>query len=189
MNERTRAALVIVIQCLLVASIGAKYLYERAHCPRVWVRVAQYDPNLPMRGRYVALSPQVDACSLPRDPESNANWSPYYQYTPPKGQQVTYWQWRVRTTARDGKLVVEDARNVFPRSDTQKIWLNSGQDCTRAQLSPPVDFFIADTAASPWPNKRGEELWAEVTVPPAGPPRPIQLASSDNGQWRVLKLD
>ncbi len=62
MSARNRAILLIVIQCLLVSSIAAKYLYERATRPRVWVRAAQYDPELPMRGRYLALSPEVDVC-------------------------------------------------------------------------------------------------------------------------------
>jgi len=32
----------------------------------------------------------------------------------------------------------------------------------------PVDFFIAEHAASPLPMKAGQELWIEVTVPPKG---------------------
>jgi hypothetical protein len=34
----------------------------------------------------------------------------------------------------------------------------------------------------------GQELWAEVTVPSSGPPRPIQLALSDGKQFHVLNL-
>ncbi len=101
----------------------------------------------------------------------------------------TSWQWRVRTEARDGKLVVVDARNVLPRSETLTIWLSSDQACDRVQLSPGVDFFVPDTAKSPFPLKTGAELWAEVTVPPEGPPRPIQLAISDNGQWKPLRFN
>lgn len=185
MSPRSRATLLIVIQCLLVCSIAAKYVYERATRPRVWVKVAQYDPNLPMRGRYLALAPQVDACSLPRDDESS---SPY-PYTNDKNQQVTNRTWRVRTVVRDGKLVVEDAHNLLPHGETQTIWLRSDQACEHASLSPSVDFFIPDTAKSPFPLKNGEELWAEVTVPPAGPPRPIQLAISEQGQWKPLRFE
>ena len=170
---RNRAILLVVIQCLLVSSVAVKYLYERATRPRVWVRVEQFDPNLPMRGRYLALSPLVNACGLPRDEESGSLANPH---------------WRVVTKARDGKLVVEDARNIMPRSETQSIWLY-GAPCERARLTPGVDFFIPDTAKSPFPLEKGTELWAEVTVPPAGPPRPIQLALSDNGQWKPLKFD
>jgi hypothetical protein len=189
MNYRTKAILLVVIQCLLVSSIAAKYLYERATRPRVWVRVAQYAPNLPMRGRYLALSPLVDACSLPHDDESANKWQGYNTDGSRQQLERVNWQWRVRTAARDGKLVVEDARKVLPRSATQTIWLSGEQACDRAPLSPGVDFFIPDTAKSPFPLKRRQELWAEVTVPPAGPPRAIQLALSSKGEWKPLNLN
>ena len=47
----------LVIQLALVSSIAAKYLYQRAHCPRVWVRTAAYDPEMVMRGRYLSRLP------------------------------------------------------------------------------------------------------------------------------------
>ena len=34
--------------------------------------------------------------------------------------------------------------------------------------------------------KRGGELWIEVTVPPDGPPRPIQVALKQDGVWKPL---
>ena len=185
---RRRAILLIIIQCLFICSIAGKYLYERATCPRVWVRVAQYDPNLPMRGRYLALSPLVDACSLLRDDASNSARTPYGSGGRPNNSAFVG-QWRVITKARNGKLIVEDASNILPRSETQAIWLNGGQTCDLARLTPGMDFFIPDTAKSPFPSKPGEELWVEVTVPPAGPPRPIQLAVSDNGVWKPLHLN
>src|ERR1700690_2074950 len=77
MNLRIRTLALIVIQCLLVSSIAGKYVYERMTRPRVWVKVGQYDPNLPMRGRYLQLSPYVDACSLPHDKSSMPEWMAY----------------------------------------------------------------------------------------------------------------
>ena len=185
MSYRARAIALLVIQCLLVSSIAGKYLYERVTRPRVWARVAPYDPNLPMRGRYLALSLLVDTCSLPHDHNSENRWDRY----DPNHKNTQWWQWRVRTVARDGKLVVEDARDVLPYSDTQTIWGNSDQLCSRVTLAPPVDLFIADTAKTPFPLAAGKELWVEVTVPPQGPPRPIQLAISGPGQWEPLKMD
>jgi len=35
MTSRNRAIVLLIIQCLLVSSIAAKYLYERATRPRV----------------------------------------------------------------------------------------------------------------------------------------------------------
>src|SRR5579863_10026160 len=62
-----RAVALLVVQAVLVLSIAGKYVYERKTCPRVWVRAAQYDPNMPLRGRYLALRLALDACGLPRD--------------------------------------------------------------------------------------------------------------------------
>ncbi len=183
MSYRTRTILLIAIQCVLVSTIAGKYLYERATRPRVWARVAQYDPNLPMRGRYLALSPLVNACSLPRDKDSEPAWMAYSK------AKENQWYWHVRATARDGKLVVEDARNVLPRSEPQTVWLKGAQPCDRVQLTPGMDFFLPDTAKSPIPLKTGAELGGDGPVPPAGPPRPIQLAISDNGQWKPLKFE
>jgi hypothetical protein len=184
MTTRERAIALLVIQCLLVSSIAAKYLYERKTRPRVWVRAQPYDPSLPMRGRYLALTPLVNACSLPRDSGSAI------KSNDDKGREIiSSWEWRVRTVARDGKLVAEDARKVLPRSDTQKVWLPADQSCDRVPLTPPVDFFMADTAQTPFRWQGGQELWMEVTVPAAGPPRPIQLAISKNGEWKPLHLD
>jgi hypothetical protein len=102
-----------VIQCLIVSSIAAKYIFDRATRPRVWVQVALYDPNLPMRGRYLALLPVVDACSLPHDNQSAIKSNDYKDGK--SAEIISSWQWRVRTVARDGKLVVEDARDVVPQ--------------------------------------------------------------------------
>jgi hypothetical protein len=52
-----------------------------------------------------------------------------------------------------------------------------------------VDFYIPDTTQ--WPPKLGsnDALWVEVTVPPLGPPRPIQMAVSRNGEFAPLKMN
>ena len=62
----------------------------------------------------------------------------------------------------------------------------SRASCDRMRLSDPVNFYLAEHATSPLPVRPGQELWVEVTVPPKGPPRPIQLALKDNGAWKPL---
>ncbi len=52
----------LVIQLAIVSTVAAKYLYQRASCPRVWTRTAAYDPALIMRGRYLSLQLTVDGC-------------------------------------------------------------------------------------------------------------------------------
>jgi hypothetical protein len=54
-------------------------------------------------------------------------------------------------------------------------------------LDQGIPFFIPEHAMVPFP-KPGQELWAEVTVPRKGPPRPIQLAIKDEAEWRPLNL-
>ncbi|HVP55378.1 MAG TPA: hypothetical protein VMU45_10320 [Candidatus Eisenbacteria bacterium] len=176
MTMRNRAITLIVLQCLLVSSIAVKYLYERATCPRVWTRAAQYDPELPMRGRYLSFSPEVDVCGLKPRNESNFKGSWFKSY-------------RVQLAAREGKLVAEDARDRLPRGDYPMATASNRNPCERAPLSPGIDYFIPENAKSPFPLKPGQELWVEVTVPPHGPPRAIQLALSENGKWQTLQFE
>ena len=55
-------------------------------------------------------------------------------------------------------------------------------------MGHPADFFSGDRAKSPFPLKPHEELWVEVTVPPSGPPRPIQLAISSDAGFKPLVI-
>lgn len=177
MNSLNRAVALLVIQCLLVTSIAAKYLYERATCPRVWVRVVQYDPQLPMRGRYLALLTVVNMCELAQHMPTRPSMSPIDR------------SYQVHLVARDGKLVPEDAHARLPISERQVISLNGGTPCDRAPVWPAIDYFVPENAKSPFPLKPGQELWVEVTVPTSGPPRAIQLALSENDHWKPLKFD
>jgi hypothetical protein len=61
-----------------------------------------------------------------------------------------------------------------------------GTSCENLRLDTPVDFYIPEHAAIPSPLKAGQELWIEVTVPPNGPPRPLQLALKQDGVWKPL---
>jgi hypothetical protein len=105
------------IQVLLVGSLGAKLLIDRATLPRVWVQVAPFDPLLPIRGRYLRL--------------------------------------KIVGPAHVGNVSVP--------------------------ANEPIAFFISEHTPDPSRLKAGEELWAEVTVPKQGPPRPIRLGVKRNG--------
>jgi hypothetical protein len=174
-----RAALLLVIQAVLVLSIAGKYLYERKTCPRVWVRAAQYDPNAPLRGRYLAMQLAVDGCGLPRDEAHHKQFNP---------QEPGFWRWTVRLDAQGGKLVPVLASDTDRPEMTDELTVWGNRPCDRATLSQGVEYFISDTAKSPFPSKKGEDLWVEVTVPPMGPPRPIQLAVSKDGVFTPLDL-
>jgi len=59
-NPMTKAAVVALIQVLIVSSLGAKLLYDRRTRPQAWFKTERYDPNLPIRGRYVSLLIEVN---------------------------------------------------------------------------------------------------------------------------------
>jgi hypothetical protein len=92
----------------------------------------------------------------------------------------------VRATAYDPEMVMRGRYlrlNLSPNdcvapqgSSCDDWWRHSAQ----------VEFYISEHAADPSRTKPGQELWIEVTVPPSGPPRPIQLALKDNGTWTPL---
>ena len=128
MTLTRRGLILAAFQCLLVLSLSGKLLYDRATCPRVWVKTARWDPNLPIRGRYLAL-----------------------RLTPDSGAQ--------------------------------------GYLETNGQM---VLFFVPEHTL-PFETMRGPseafELWAEVTIPRRGPPRPIRLAMKKAGQMELLKVN
>ena len=179
MTQRGRGVVLLVAQLVLVLSIAGKYLYERKVCPRVWVRTVQIDPDLPFRGRYLALQLAVNACSFPHDSSSVFN-----ALNSPAGS----WQWRVKIEAKDGRLVGVPVGDDIRPELTQELQQWGKQSCDRAALSESADYFIGDRAKGPFPLKPNEELWAEVTVPPSGPPRPIQLAISSDAGFKPLVI-
>ena len=182
MSPMGRAVLLLAVQAVLVLSIAGKYLYERKTCPRVWVRAAQHNPNAPLRGRYLAMQLAVDACGLPRD-EAHHYKADFGSVLP-----AGHWRWTVRLEVQGGKLVPVLASDTDRPEMTDELTLWGNRPCERATLSQGVEYFISDTAKSPFPPKKDEELWVEVTVPKMGPPRPVQLAVSKNGVFTPLNL-
>jgi hypothetical protein len=178
-----RAVLLLAIQAALVLSIAGKYLYERKTCPRVWVRAAQHNPNAPLRGRYLAMQLVVDACALPRDEAYRKRYADKSATA-----LISTWRWAVRLEVKGGKLVPVLASGTDRPEMTDELTMRGDRPCDRATLSQGVDYYISDTAKSPFPAKKDEELWVEVTVPPMGPPRPIQLAVSKDGVFTPLVL-
>jgi hypothetical protein len=179
MTQRSRGVVLLVVQSVLVLSIAGKYVYERRVCPRVWVRTAQFDPDLVFRGRYLGLRLTVNACELPHN-EAASLGGPGVSLT-----HTTGWRWRVKPEARAGKLIAVIAKDEVMPELTQEL-TQLGERCDSAVLQDQADYFIADKAKSPFPLKPNEELWVEVTVPPSGPPRPIQLAISNGSAFTPI---
>lgn len=180
----------LVIQLALVSSIAAKYLCQRQHCQRVWTRAAAYDPELMMRGRYLSLQLNVDGChsTLPTAFEAafprNSDGT-----TRPNGFRVKSEvpvHFRAKLKVENNKLVAIRIPEADQTSKGVNVTGMPGASCDAMRIDEPVDFYIPEHAADPTPRKAGKELWIEVTVPPKGPPRPIQLALKQNGAWKPL---
>ena len=65
MKPLYRGIAVAVLHCLIVLSLAGKYAWDREHLPSVWTRTVPFDPNLPVRGRYVRLAVAVDVAGEP----------------------------------------------------------------------------------------------------------------------------
>jgi hypothetical protein len=184
----------LVIQLAIVSLIAAKYLYQRWTCPRVWTRTVVDDPELVMRGRYLSEQLIVDGCQSTLPSAKQATMPRNLDGLPVGLRFSINSAQAVRFLA---KLKVEGNKLVairIPDSDAQPSQQAGGQmvaawpgsSCEDLRLDTPVDFYIAEHAASPMPLKPGQELWIEVTLPPKGPPRPLQLALKQDGAWKPL---
>lgn len=182
----------LALQLAIVSTIAAKYLYQRITCPRVWTRTVAYDPDLLMRGRYLSVQLLVDGCqstlpsaeqaAMPRDKNGVQTGK---VFTVNARGPVRF---PARIKVESNKLVVIRLPESASQSGAQMVAAWPGSSCDKLRLEDPVDFYIAEHAASPMPAGSGQELWVEVTVPPKGPPRPLQLALKDNGVWKPLNL-
>lgn len=164
MTGLAKGVAVAVVHILIVSSLGAKLLYDRATRPRVWVRTGSVDPDLPIRGRYLTLRMQVQAPWLVHD---SGNW---------ERDNVT--------------LGVENRSLIAYKSDKDtgvsiSTWNSRVRNSDVTYLDQTVAFFLPEHADLPRLT-RGDEIWAECTVPKKGPPRPIQLAVKHGTEWTPL---
>jgi hypothetical protein len=187
--SKTSIAL-LVIQLALVSSIAAKYLYQRHSCPRVWTRAATYDPEMVMRGRYLSLRLTVDGCqsTLPSAlnaafPRNDDGTTRPNGFTVNAGNPIFF---RAKLKVEGNKLVAIRIPEADLSSKGVEVRALPGAPCDAMHINEPVDFFIAEHAVAPTPLRQGQELWMEVTIPPQGPPRPIQLALKQDGAWKPL---
>src|SRR6185437_15926048 len=183
MSARRGGLIVLAIQLALVLSVGAKYAWERHHCPMVWTRSQQWDPEQPLRGRYLALTLHANACGLPGGGRAYD-----FRRSGRLPQQAEMKIWRVVPAVNDGVLTARVVDETKP-GPTETLELDHDLPCEYARFSETSDFFIPEHAKSPFPLQKGQELWALVTVPPSGPVRPVKLAVSDSSGFHVLTLD
>jgi uncharacterized membrane-anchored protein len=163
-----KGLIVAAAQMLLVASVGAKFLVDRASYPRVWVETAPIDPDLPIRGRYVRLGILVDV---------ERQGAPENLGAPN--------MFNARLEVRDNRLVaVEDPSGTHFVSSIGCA--PEDENCWRP--TEPLAYFIPEHVEDPSRRPTDEKLWVEVTVPPEGAPRPIQLGVKKDGELKPLTL-
>ena len=183
----------LIFQLAIVSSIAAKYFYQRATCPRVWTRAAAYDPEMIMRGRYLSLQLTVDACGSTLPSAKQAQY-PRTVEGAPSGTTFSIRspetvQFPATLGVKDNKLIATRIPDSETATSAQTVAAWPGASCDALRLADPVDFYIPEHATDPTFLKSGQELWIEVTVPPKGPPRPLQLALKDNGAWKPLAFE
>jgi len=165
MTRRAAGLVVAALHAALVGSLGLKLLADRARLPRGWVRSQPFDPSTPLRGRYVRLGLVI--------PLSN-----------PDTTRGPYAETGVRLELQGDRVVGSlDDSVVSPR-----VQLRQEQGRWSARLAQPVAYFIPEHVPDPSVRPSGEELWAEVTIPQTGPPRPIRLGVMKDGRLTPLEI-
>jgi hypothetical protein len=162
MNPVVRSVVAGGMQIALLLTIAGKYAVDRMTLPRVWVRVTPFDPSLPIRGRYVRL-------------QVHAGFRGTLEH-----KEVLYGN--VALSIEDGQLIA-----TATDAETGVMASRSGDDS--ATLNEAIVFFIPEHVADPSRRPPGEELWAEVSVPKRGPPRPLRLGAKRAGKITPLDLD
>ncbi|HEY6307581.1 MAG TPA: hypothetical protein VI488_14105 [Candidatus Angelobacter sp.] len=163
MTGLTKGIAVAVVHILIVTSLAGKLLYDRHYRPRVWVKTGSIDPDLPIRGRYLTLRLPVQA--------------PWFT-----AAADGYERDAVVLNAENGSLV---AYKTESDTGVSISFLSRRANSDVIYLDQAVAFFLPEHAEFPR-VRPGEELWAEVTVPRKGPPRPIQLALKRGTEWKPL---
>jgi len=172
--------LLALLQVLLVCTLGVKLLYDRGHRPRTWIKVATYDPNLPIRGRYLAIALEVPAEGFTSQMES------IYDR---EGKPTTHEAF----DPRNCDLVLRD-RQAIAVGDTMGEFhaaIRRQDDKLIATLNGDMTFFLPEHANVPFSfsHPGTDELWVEATIPRKGPPRPIRLGIKRNGVLTPLAID
>jgi hypothetical protein len=179
----TKAIVVALVQVLIVCSLGAKLLYDRHTKPQAWFKTARYDPNLPIRGRYLGLQIELN------DPRSTEEIQNKFGRAPDQAW-MGYGQECGSIVERDGKpVVVFDSSPAWDCYNLSFSRWHTTDNVAHLRLSEPVLFFIPDTAKDPRGTPVGDEVWVLATIPRKGPPRPIALGIKKAGTADIQRLD
>jgi len=157
----TKGLVIAALHVGLVCTLGVKLLVDRSVRPRAWVEVAPFDPDLPIRGRYVRLRVKADARGF-MAPDEGFRWG------------------RARLFVEDGRLIAASTDSSYGEA----VQVENGAEGPIAVLVTPVAYFIPEHVPDP---SSTPGLMVEVTVPRRGPPRPIRLGVKEDG--RIVPFD
>jgi hypothetical protein len=166
-----RGVAIALAQVALLTAVGGKLFYDRAALPRAWIETTGVDPDLPIRGRYVALN-----LVLPAVEQTQIAASATLAYG--------------RIEVRDGRAVAVLAGGEPTMADASHplaFVRNVGVAGARWQTLVPVAFFLPEHVRDPTLGRHPGELWVEATVPRHGAPRPVRLGLKRDD--RVQPLD
>ena len=176
MNNLQRGLLFAAIQVVLVSSLGAKLLWDRATEPRGWALTRGYDPDLVIRGRYVNVSLLVKADKV----YGGLGWAQNAPSARP------YNSTNVSLAVENGRVVAIPADHFTGFS----IGAPEMRDAeVLAQVYPPVVYFLPEHAANPLSRRAQGTTVLEVTIPKKGPPRPIRFGIKVGEQITPLPTD
>jgi len=177
MKPLYKGLLLAVLQVALVCTLGAKLLYDRAYRPHVWIKSAIYDPDLPIRGKYLALSMEVPAEGFTSQMQSR-------NFGGSTGSNEVF-------EPNRGDLVLRGSQLTAVANENGEFWVNVRRDHEGlvAVINGETAYFLPEHSSGPLLHNRGEELWIEATIPRKGPPRPIRLGVKKDGVLTPLTSD
>jgi hypothetical protein len=147
----------------------------------VWFKTARYDPNLPIRGRYLGLQVELNDPRSPEEVEKKFGVKDRYAW-------MGFGQECGSIVAQDGKpVVVFDNSPVWDCDNLSLSRWRTTDGVMHLRLEEPLLFFIPDTAKDPR-GRTGEEVWVLATIPRKGPPRPIALGLKA-GTGEIQRID
>jgi hypothetical protein len=163
----SRGLVLAAVQIVLVVSVAAKFSMDRARLPRIWVKTQSIDPYLPIRGRYIAMRLTVNVDSV----GAGLGRKPYRSF------------FHARIFDKDGRLAAEER----PNDESEDVWVDESRQGGEFTLQQPILFFLPEHAPDLMSLARNGELWAEVTVPESGLPRPIRLGIKRGGSFEPIE--
>lgn len=170
MTALTRALALAALQVALIGAVAGTLYYDRATLPRAWMESAGFDPDLPIRGRYVALNLLPSSTAGARWPATDG----------------AYVCGRLEVREAAVVAVADEPTAAGVRGGGSPCFMRRGGDgaatTARWQLVQPVAFFLPEHVRDPTRDVRPGELWVEVTVPRDGAPRPIRLGLKRDGR-------